>query len=480
MSGRTWQGLPEGFTVRLGRHTRVADGGAVLVGGTPTRVARLKPPAAAQLRDGAVVVRDAASAALAEHLMATGMADPVASTLPPVGLERLTVVVPVKDRPDQLRRLLTSLPAGVAATIVVDDGSRSPDAVARVAREHGATLIPRPVSGGPAAARNDGLGRVETEFVAFVDSDAVVDAGCFETLLRHFADPALALVAPRVLGLETTAPNWITRYENARSSLDLGRDAGSVRPRSRITWLSSTCVVARVDLLRGLQPEGFDGTMHVAEDVDLVWRLVDAGHRVRFDPTASVRHEHRTRLRRWLGRKFFYGTGAEALARRHPGDVAPVVLPPWGAIVLLAAVAQRRWSTPVIAVTAAVVTVRIARRLPHVRRRWRLSARLTGYGLSAVGAQGVALLVRHWWPLTAVGGLFSRRVRRAAAVAAVADAVWEYLRLRPDMDPVRFAAARRLDDLAYGAGVWWGALRGRSARALLPAITGGRRADSRR
>lgn len=479
MSRQAWRGLPDGFTVRLGRHTRVAEDGAVLIGGTPTRVARLKPPAAAHLRDGAVVVRDAASAALAEHLMTTGMADPVASSLPPVGLDRLTVVVPVRDRPDQLRRLLASLPAGLAGTIVVDDGSRSPEAVARVASDHRATLITRPVSGGPAAARNDGLRRVETAFVAFVDSDAVVDAGCFETLLRHFADPRLALVAPRVLGLETAAPNWITRYENARSSLDLGRDAGSVRPRSRITWLSSTCVLARVDVLRGLQPEGFDGTMHVAEDVDLVWRLVDAGHRVRFDPTASVRHEHRTRLGRWLGRKFFYGTGAEALARRHPGDVAPVVLPPWGAIVLGAAVAQRRWSLPVIAVTAAVVTVRIARRLPHVRRPWRLAARLTGYGLSAVAAQGVALLVRHWWPLTAVGVVLSRRMRRAAVIAAVADAVWEYLRLRPDMDPVRFAAARRLDDLAYGAGVWWGALRGRSVRALLPAITGPARRSPR-
>ncbi|WP_396655799.1 mycofactocin biosynthesis glycosyltransferase MftF [Microbacterium sp.] len=479
MSRQAWRGLPDGFTVRLDRHTRVAEDGAVLVGGTPTRVARLKPPAAAHLRDGAVVVRDAASAALAEHLMTTGMADPVASTLPPVGLDRLTVVVPVRDRPDQLRRLLASLPAGLAGTIVVDDGSRSPEAVARVARDHRATLITRPVSGGPAAARNDGLRRVETAFVAFVDSDAVVDEGCFETLLRHFADLRLALVAPRVLGLETAAPNWITRYENARSSLDLGRDAGSVRPRSRITWLSSTCVLARVDVLRGLQPAGFDGTMHVAEDVDLVWRLVDAGHRVRFDPTASVRHEHRTRLRRWLARKFFYGTGAEALARRHPGEVAPVVLPPWGAVVLIAAVAQRQWSAPLIAVTAGVVTVRIARRLPHVRQPWRLAARLTGYGLSAVAAQGVALLVRHWWPLTAVGVVLSRRMRRAAVIAAVADAVWEYLRLRPDMDPVRFAAARRLDDLAYGAGVWWGALRGRSVRALLPAITGSARRSPR-
>src|SRR5690606_4160331 len=101
----------------------------------------------------------------------------------------------------------------------------------------------------------------------------------------------------------------------------------------------------------------------------------------------------------------------------------------------------------------------------------RSSTRITGSGLSDDDAQRVARLVRHWWPLAAVGSLFSRRVRRAAAVAAIADAAWEYARLRPGLDPLRFALARRLDDAAYGAGVWWGALRGRSIRALLPAIT---------
>ena len=39
-------------------------------------------------------------------------------------------------------------------------------------------------------------------------------------MLRHFADPRVAMVAPRVLGLESEAPNWITRYEDARSSLE--------------------------------------------------------------------------------------------------------------------------------------------------------------------------------------------------------------------------------------------------------------------
>ncbi|MFH8249344.1 mycofactocin biosynthesis glycosyltransferase MftF [Microbacterium sp. B2969] len=458
--------LPDGFTVRLDRRTRVVDGGRVLIGGAPTRVARLKPAAARVLRDRELVVRDPVTRGLAEHLLATGLGDPVVATLPAIPLTELTVVIPVRDRPTQLARLLASVPPQVAAVLVVDDASRRPQAVASVVSWHGARLIPLEVNVGAAAARNAGLAQAATPFVAFIDSDVVLQDGCLDLLLRHFADPRLAMAAPRVLGLDADEPNWITRYENARSSLDLGGDAASVRPRSPVTWVSSTCLVARIAHLGA----GFDASMRVGEDVDLVWRLVDDGFRVRFEPAATVLHEHRTRLRTWLGRKFFYGTGAHLLSVRHPDDVAPVVLPPWGALVLALLLAQRRWSIPAVALTGVVVAGRIAKRLGHTRRPWPIAGRLTGEGMIAALGQGFALLLRHWWPATLAVGLFSPRVRRAAAIAAVADVVWEYLRLRPRLDPVRFGAARRLDDLAYGAGVWWGALRGRSPKALLPAI----------
>ncbi|MDQ2662155.1 MAG: mycofactocin biosynthesis glycosyltransferase MftF [Actinomycetota bacterium] len=457
--------LPDGFVVRFNRHTRVVDDGAVLVGGSPTRISRLKPLARRGIRHRTVTVTDAASRALADHLLATGMADPVVDALPAADLALATVVIPVRDRASQLDRLLAGL-GGALRVIVVDDASAEPAAIAAVARRHGADLVPLDVNVGPAGARNAGLARVETPFVVFVDSDVVVEPVAIETMLRHFADPALAMVAPRVLGLQSDRPNWITRYEDARSSLDLGNDSSSVRPRSPVTWVSSTCLVARVDALDG----GFDESMRVGEDVDLVWRLVDDGWRVRFEPGATVRHEHRASLRTWLGRKFFYGTGAHPLAERHPDNIAPVVLAPWAAGLLVALAAQRRWSLSVAAVLVVITIVRIARRAISVRHPYRVAARLTGYGVAQAGAQGIALLLRHWWPLTAIGCLISLRVRRAVLVAAVADTAWEFARTKPRLDPVRFGLARRLDDVAYGAGVWWSALRARSPKALLPDV----------
>ncbi|MGO1768637.1 MAG: mycofactocin biosynthesis glycosyltransferase MftF [Microbacterium sp.] len=483
--------LPEGATVRLSAHTRQAEDGAVLVGGVPTRVTRLKRAARGLIRDRSLEVTDRASRALAAHLVDAGHADPDPDTLPAADVSALTVVVPAFGRARALGRLLGSVRAdlGDVRIIVVDDGSTDRDAaeITRVADAADAETVVLEANRGPAEARNAGLERVETPFVLFCDTDVVLGRGSVARLLRHFADPLLALAAPRVRALrrerawEGPKDSWILRYEEARSSLDHGPDPSLVRPHSPVSWVSSTCLVARVDALRA--PDGDDGFgagMRVAEDVDLVWRLVEAGWRVRYEPRAKVAREHRGTVRSWLGRKFVYGTGTADLARRHPGLAAPAVLAPWTAGVLAAVAAQRRWSLPLACAITIVATARIARRLPAGEEpgartdRVALASELAVKGVGSTLAQGSALAVRHWWPLFAIGSLFSLRVRRIVVVSAIADAAVEFVRLRPRIDIVRFFVARRLDDAAYGAGVWWSAIRARSVAALLPAVRTGR------
>ncbi|MBU1250469.1 MAG: mycofactocin biosynthesis glycosyltransferase MftF [Actinobacteria bacterium] len=457
--------LPNGFTVRLNRRTHVADGGATLVGGVPTRVLYVTALARAMLTGGRLVVTSPTTAALAERLLDAGIADPVVAELPKQA-EAVTVVVPVHDRPEAVARLLASIPSGIPV-IVVDDCSRNPKAVRDVADRFGANLIALPENLGPASARNAGLAAVTTPFVAFIDSDMVIDADTVPRLLRHFADPRVGLVAPRIVGLEPeSGPNWITRYEAARSSLDLGAEPANVRPGARVSWLPAACLVARTEVIGA----GFSPGMRVAEDVDLVWRLVKNGWRVRYEPAVEARHEHRRTVLDWLGRKAFYGTGADDLAARHGDTVAPAVFTPWTLVFVGALLAQRRWSLPIAAGAAAVAAVRIGSRLRPTPDRARIAVRLTGLGALAATAQTAELLTRHWWPVAAVGSLVSRRLGRAVVVAAVADAVYEHRRTATGMGLVSFAIARRLDDLAYGAGLWIGAMRERSSRALRPVV----------
>ncbi|MEQ4547833.1 MAG: hypothetical protein ABN484_09145, partial [Nocardioides kribbensis] len=67
-----------------------------------------------------------------------------------------------------------------------------------------------------------------------------------------------------------------------------------------------------------------------------------------------------------------------------------------------------------------------------------------------------------------LAAVVSRRARRTVVVVGVLDAVADHRRTGPRLGLLPYAALRRLDDVAYGAGVWAGALREGSVRALVP------------
>lgn len=456
--------LPHGAEVVLGRRTRVVSRGAALIGGAPTRLVRLTPRARPLLDGRRIRITSPEAAVLADRLFELGLAEPDLATLVAPADAAVTYVVPIRDRPQQLARLLGSIGPG-AEVVVVDDASRAPEAVAAVALAHGARVVALTVNVGPAGARNAGLAASSTPFVVFVDSDIVLEPGTVPTLLRHFADPKVAVVAPRIAGLGDR-PSWLGRFEDTRSSLDLGPHPAAVRPRSPLAWVTTACVVAR----RAALQDGFDGSLRIGEDVDLGWRLVDAGWRVRYEPAAVAHHEHRERPVDWFLRKAVYGSGAQGLAERHPDYIAPAVLAPWSAAFVLLLAVQRRSSVLAALAIAVVAGLRIGRRLRPLDHPSVEGMRLAGAGAVSATAQGMALLLRHWWPAAFVACLLSRRARRAVLVSAVIDVALEYRRNPAHLDPVRFAIARRLDDLAYGSGVWWGAVRARSIAALTPAI----------
>ncbi|MEX0426574.1 mycofactocin biosynthesis glycosyltransferase MftF [Nocardioides sp. DS6] len=478
--------FPIGFEVRVRDDVRRLGGpdGRLLVGGSPIRALRLAPAAGRRIVDGRVRVTDAVSDALAGRLVDANIADPVLD--PPAGpvsaapTERgadLTVVVPVRDRPEQLDRCLAPLRG--LRVLVVDDASLEPSAVAKVAADHGAEVLPLTVNVGPASARNAGLAQVRTPYVAFVDSDVVADAAMLVRLARHLADARVALVGPLVRSRAVARrsggrPRWFERYDEEVSSLALGTRACSVEPGAAVGWLPSACLVGRVAALRDHPIGGFTEGLRVGEDVDLVWRLVGAGHRVRYDPAEVAHHDARTTVRDWLGRKLVYGTGGAPLAARHGRHGAPAVLTVTGAAAAAAVLVRRRWSWPIAAAGVGYGWWQLDRRLPEAPddpgARRLLAGRLAAQGLGWAIRQESALLLRHWWPLTALL-LPSRTVRRAVVTALLVDTV--LAEVEHPGAPYQLLA-RRLDDLAYGAGLWLGALRARSAACLLPRRPGRR------
>ncbi len=218
-----------------------------------------------------------------------------------------------------------------------------------------------------------------------------------------------------------------------------------------------------------LPPGGpFDAGLRFGEDVDLLWRLHDAGWRLRYDPRTVVAHEEPHAWRAWLRRRYDYGTSAGPLARRHPTRLAPLVLPPWPTAAWLALAAGR---PGMAALAAAVPAVRLHRRLRRsggaTTESARAAAALAGKAVVAVGGGlGGAGAV-----LTApvlLGLLVPRRTRRTAGVLLLAPPLIQYLQRRPALDPLRWSGLRLAEDLGYAAGVWTGAWSVRSLQAVRP------------
>lgn len=453
--------LPVGFRLRADNATRRHDDGRLIVGGAPRRVLRLTArgaDTARRLLDGEPVSGNG-DAALARRLLDSGIAHPVP------GDSDVTVdfVIPVYDDTARLDRCVASVGRS-APVIVVDDGSATAGAVAEVARRHGARLIRRSRNAGPAAARNAGAAQCTAAVIAFVDSDAVVDVTTLRSLAAHFSDPLVAAVAPRVRPL-TKGGGVLGVIARHWSPLDLGPSAGPVVATGRIAYVPSTVLLVRRDALAAVG--GFEESLRYGEDVDLVWRLVAAGGRVRYDPSVTVRHAEPVTWSAWLRRRFAYGTSAAPLSRRHGDNAAPLVVAPAPVTALGLAVA----GAPTLGVAVAAATA------------WRLRRRLRAASVPAADATRAAVVApvhtalgaarwaaQLWWPGLVVAAARSRRSRLVVTVAVIAPPLVEWGKRRPRLDPLRWTGALLVDDAVYGMGVWAGCLRERTVRPLLPRL----------
>lgn len=478
-------GLPLGSRVRWDTRARLWADGAVVLGGSPWGVVRLGErarPFARRLRgagDQGLIIGDEVERATADRLVARGIAHPVVDADAAVRRE-VAVIVPAFERTALLDACLAALSAtrgeaGPAGTpdvevIVVDDGSADPTAIRDVTARYGARVIRHERNRGPAAARNTGVASTDAPLIAFLDSDCQAPPGWLEGLVPHFADPRVGAVAPR-LRARHDDDSALTRYEDVRSSLDMGSRTELVAPGGRLGFVPSAALVVR---RAALPDRPFDPALRVGEDVDLVWRLIDDGWLVRYEPDVEVRHETRTSYVDWARRKYDYGTSAVHLDRRHADRLAPARV----TALNIAALALMASGRPVVAATTAgVALVRLARRLRTAGvddpvTIIGMAATVVGTGLSADAAAVGHLARREWWPVgwTALAAIGRSRTARAVAAAMLVPVAMDYVRTRPRIDPVRYALLRLVEDAAYGSGVIAQAGRHRRVAALRPRV----------
>ena len=192
-------------------------------------------------------------------------------------------------------------------TIVVCDGCG--DGSAAIARRHGATVI-ETKHRGLSAARNAGTLCAGGEIVAFLDDDAYPDSDWL-----HYV--AAGLREPRHGGVG--GPN--IPPEDGRTA-----ECVAAAPGGPIHVLVSDREAEHVPgcnmafRKRALEEiGGFDERFHVAgDDVDLCWRLQEAGWKLGFSAGAVVMHRRRDSVRRYLRQQYGYGKAEALLERKWP------------------------------------------------------------------------------------------------------------------------------------------------------------------
>jgi glycosyltransferase involved in cell wall biosynthesis len=231
----------------------------------------------------------------------------------PMAAADVTLVIPARDAGKTIGGCLDAAIAvrnregsRLARIVVVDDGSRD-DTPAQVT-SRGVELL---ASGGrgAGAARNAGIAACATELIWFVDSDCVASPDALERLLPHLVDPAVGGVG----GTYGIAPD-ASLLERLIHEEIMVRHA---RMDADVDFLATFNVLYRRERLMSIG--GFDERYLKGQDAELAFRLLEAGHRLRFERGSVVRHHHADRLSRYLRVQRQQGYWRVALHLEHRG-----------------------------------------------------------------------------------------------------------------------------------------------------------------
>jgi glycosyltransferase involved in cell wall biosynthesis len=308
----------------------------------------------------------------------------------------VSVVIPVKDGRENLRRLLDSLdrlefPRERLEIVVCDNGSS--DGTPALAGERGCRVLDLPglsISG----LRNRGAKEARGDVLAFVDSDCAVVPGWIDAALPHLERPEVA-----------AAGNYPSPPERSTWVQELWTLNHRLKPRvHEAAWLPSMNLIVKREAFERVG--GFDERLKTCEDVDLCYRLRERAGLIIWDEAIGVTHHGEPptlrvlfRKERWHGSDNWRGLLHHGLRWEElPSLAIPVVV--LGAYVLpLAALPAGLLTGPILpALTlpllavppalAALAAVRIAARA----RRPSAVPRLTLIYLVYFSARAVALI----------------------------------------------------------------------------------------
>lgn len=208
--------------------------------------------------------------------------------------ERVSVIIPTIDQPDELRQCLECLVEQDYPNfdiLTVDSGTGVNQ---RVINEFGdridTQMISIPKNGLP-RARNYAVSTLDnTDIVAFCDPDARPVSGWVSALVMEYEDNVGAVGGPVLDPGASLRPRETVGVIHSNGEIISNFDADQ---RVLVQHLRGTNMSFDIDILNQLG--GFDpaykGTAHY-EDTDATYKIHDAGYDVVYTPRAAVEHHH--------------------------------------------------------------------------------------------------------------------------------------------------------------------------------------------
>jgi len=255
----------------------------------------------------------------------------------------LTVCVCTHNRPRHVRDCLEGLrrqtiPRDRFTVLIVDSGSPEParSELRELARDFLDAQLIRVDTIGVSVARNAGAAAAGTGYIAYIDDDAVPAADWVAAILNALAVPKHppAVLGGRILPeWEAPLPAWWPPSLRGVLSIIEHEGLGEFRTAALPTSLEPYACNMVVHVPSLLDAGGFrceigriGGALLSDEDVQLAWRLQDAGLSARYDSRLVVFHRIQTwRLSPvWLVARLHWQGASTVLTRRLLRDGAAV------------------------------------------------------------------------------------------------------------------------------------------------------------
>lgn len=267
---------------------------------------------------------------------------------------KYSVIIPVYNRPQEIKELLHSLVNQTVSNfevLIIEDGST--ERCEKIVEHFAVDLDIRyyfKKNTGPGHSRNFGMARARGDYFIFFDSDCLLPPDYFETVdarldqqpLDAFGGPDNA--HPSFSNIQKAINHTMTSFITTGGIRGRKKQLDTFQPRSFNMGLSRKVY----EKIGGFSP------LHPGEDPDLSYRIMDGGFRVGLIAGAYVYHKRRIDFQKFSKQVYKFGIVRTILMKWHPKYTKPVYFLPVlflmgsAGLIILSLLFSSLWLTPLL------------------------------------------------------------------------------------------------------------------------------------